>query len=186
MRHYLQTVIGRPVQQPLLRALPTIKPLRSTFARTYASSTTYEENGRQRSAPRQQSNNVAVRNQDSGLPDTRFEKNRQEWLKSRGVRPPSKVKRKPNLDTESSMKKHLQYLRDPMKLSDYIRTTLRHDDFETAEKVVQYASKTMQCVVSWNHLVDWQLSRGKIGGAIKTFNEVRLVILLNRIVVNSV
>lgn len=70
------------------------------------------------------------------------------------------------------MKKHFQYLQDPLKLAEYIRRTLRNDDFETAEKVVQYASKTLQCVVSWNHLVDWQLSKGRMNGAIKTFNEV--------------
>jgi pentatricopeptide repeat protein len=37
---------------------------------------------------------------------------------------------------------------------------------------VRAASKTIKCTVSWNHLIDWQLSKGKINGAIRIYNEV--------------
>ncbi len=95
---------------------------------------------------------------------------RQEWIESRGVRPVSK--RKPLLDEDRELAKQLRYLKDPLKLADYVRKTLLRDDFETAQKVVRAASKDVQCVVSWNHLVDWQLNKGSMNAAIKTYNEV--------------
>jgi hypothetical protein len=70
------------------------------------------------------------------------------------------------------MSQQLRYLKDPLKLADHVRKTLLRDDFETAQKVVRAASRDVQCVVSWNHLVDWQLSKGFMNAAIKTYNEV--------------
>lgn len=172
IRHCLQSIIGRPLQLSI-RTQHTPRPIVRNIARAYASSYTTLKQDREASRRRNDDDDdVSVRPSSFGLQGNRFEENRQQWLKSRGVRPPSSVKRKPNLDTEVSMRKHLQYLQDPMKLSDYIRTTLRNDDYETAEKVVHFASKKMQCVVSWNHLVDWQLSKGKMNAAIKIYNEV--------------
>lgn len=172
MRHCLQTIIGRPLQQLHARSIPTPRPVFRSCSRTYTQSHALLKE--QRESAYQQDGHITISNSSSELSTTRFERNRQEWLRSRGVRPPSKVKRRPNLETEASMNKHLQYLRDPLKLSEYVRTTLRNDDFETAEKVVHYASKKMQCVVSWNHLVDWQLSKGRMNAAIKIFNDVSL------------
>lgn len=173
IKRCLQTIIGRPAPFASLSSSSTARISRRAFA-----SNTYSESGHQKSSSPQRDDKVwTIAKPSSHLPHSRFEQNRQEWLKSRGTRPPSKaLKRRPNLDTESAMQKHFQYLQDPLKLSEYIRRTLRNDDFETAEKVVQYASKTLQCVVSWNHLVDWQLSKGRMNGAIKTFNEVWRVV----------
>ena len=70
---------------------------------------------------------------------------------------------------------HLVYLKDPLKLADFIRKTLRDGDFETAQKIVRAASKDVQCIVSWNHLVDWQVTQGKLNAAIKTYNEVCMI-----------
>jgi hypothetical protein len=96
--------------------------------------------------------------------------NRQKWLESRGVTPLHKRKER---ETDGPLiKKQLKHLKDPLKLAEHVRATLREDDFETALAVVRAASKDTQCIVSWNHLIDWQLSRGKMNGAIKTYNEV--------------
>lgn len=65
------------------------------------------------------------------------------------------------------------FLKDPLKLANDVRDTLRKDRFEEAQEVVRTASKDLQCVVSWNHLIDWQMSQGKVNGAVKTYNEVR-------------
>jgi hypothetical protein len=70
------------------------------------------------------------------------------------------------------MTKQLKYLKDPLKLAEHVRKILRDDDFESALALVRAASKDTQCIVSWNHLIDWQLSRQKMNGAIKTYNEV--------------
>jgi hypothetical protein len=70
------------------------------------------------------------------------------------------------------LKKHPEYANDPLKLAEYTRKALRGDDFETAIAVVRAASKGIACTVSWNHLIDWQMTKGKMNAAIKTYNEV--------------
>jgi hypothetical protein len=70
------------------------------------------------------------------------------------------------------LQKHPAYANDPLKLAEYVRKALKGDDFETAVAVVRAASKTLSCTVSWNHLMDWQMSKGKMNGAFKTYNEV--------------
>ncbi|CZT07645.1 uncharacterized protein RCO7_10260 [Rhynchosporium graminicola] len=97
---------------------------------------------------------------------------RRKWLDSRGIRPVSKkgvrVER-----TDFEIRKHLKYLNDPLKLADYVRQTLRREEFEVAQEVVRAASKTTMCVVSWNHLVEWQLTKGRMNAAISTYNEMK-------------
>lgn len=72
-----------------------------------------------------------------------------------------------------AIRKELTYLGDPLKLADHVFHLLRQDKFHEAELLVQTASKSLSCTVSWNHLMDWQLSQGKINTAIKTYNAVR-------------
>ena len=101
---------------------------------------------------------------------------REEWIASRGVRPANRPANRPATRSKSisdfGVEKHIRYLQDPLKLADFIRETLMDDEFEKAEQFVRAASKTIQCTVSWNHLVEWQLSKGKMNAAIKTYNEV--------------
>jgi tetratricopeptide (TPR) repeat protein len=66
----------------------------------------------------------------------------------------------------------LTYLGDPLKLADHVLHLLRQNRFDEAELLVQTASKRFPCTVSWNHLMDWQLSQGKVNTAIKTYNAV--------------
>ena len=103
-----------------------------------------------------------------GAVSTSFD--RQAWLESRGVTPIHKQREKKTED--QVIKKQLSYLKDPLKLADHVRKTLREDDFDNTLALVRAASKNIQCVVSWNHLIDWQLSKGKMNAAIKTYNEV--------------
>jgi len=70
------------------------------------------------------------------------------------------------------MRRTLKLLKDPLKLAEHVRKCLKDDDFDTTLATVRAASKNVQCTVSWNHLIDWQLSRGKMNAAIKTYNEV--------------
>lgn len=70
------------------------------------------------------------------------------------------------------LSKHPVYGSDPVKLAEYIRKALKGDDFESALAVVRAASKGLSCTVSWNHLIDWQMSKGKMNSALKTYNEV--------------
>ena len=97
---------------------------------------------------------------------------RKKWLDSRGIRPTSSPKKE---TTEREIRQHLTYLSDPLKLTDFVRQTLRRDEFDFAEELVRSASKNTKCVVSWNHLVEWQLSKGKMNAALSTYNEVMLL-----------
>ena len=95
---------------------------------------------------------------------------RQRWLESRGVTPLHKKTQR--VADNTVMRVQLKHLKDPLKLAEHVRATLREDDFESALAIVRAASKDTQCVVSWNHLIDWQLSKKKMNGAIKSYNEV--------------
>ncbi|KAH6715403.1 hypothetical protein BKA61DRAFT_604435 [Leptodontidium sp. MPI-SDFR-AT-0119] len=97
---------------------------------------------------------------------------RRKWLDSRGIRPPSK-KEGQLARTESDIRHHLTYLSDPLKLADFVRQELRRDKFDFAQELVRTASKNTKCVVSWNHLVEWQLMKGKMNAAISTYNEMK-------------
>ncbi|RKF61255.1 Pentatricopeptide repeat-containing protein 2, mitochondrial [Golovinomyces cichoracearum] len=75
------------------------------------------------------------------------------------------------IDTRSNF--HISLRNDPLKLADYIRRILNKGNFEVALKTVRDASRTTQCVVSWNHLIDWLMSKGKMRAAFKIYQEMK-------------
>jgi hypothetical protein len=81
-------------------------------------------------------------------------------------KPPGKVLR------PADVQKELTYLGDPLKLANHVFNLLRQDKFDDAELLVRTASKSYPCTVSWNHLINWQLSQGKVNVAVKSYNEV--------------
>ena len=97
---------------------------------------------------------------------------RQKWIESRGVRPAWKEKPEEasGIDRETALE--LKRLQDPLKMADYVRKKLLKDKFEEAQTLVRAQSKHAQVVVSWNHLISWQLSKGSLNAALKTYNEV--------------
>jgi hypothetical protein len=97
---------------------------------------------------------------------------RQEWIESRGVRPAWREKAGVASSIDRETAQELKHLQDPLKLADFIRRKLQQDNFEDAQKFVRAASKHSQCIVSWNHLISWQLSKGSLKAALKTYNEV--------------
>jgi hypothetical protein len=99
-------------------------------------------------------------------------KQREQWFESRGVRPADKPARRQLNDKEYALRRELRYLNDPLKLAQHVRICLRDDEFHNTLALIRAASKDLQCTVSWNHLIDWQLSKGKMNAAIKTYNEV--------------
>lgn len=76
-------------------------------------------------------------------------------------------------NTEREISLHLKYLRDPIKLAEFVRETLRSNDYDLAQKVVNEASSSIACVVSWNHLIEWQLSKGRMNAAMKCYNDMK-------------
>ena len=78
----------------------------------------------------------------------------------------------PDLKKKRSLETELLYLRDPLKLADNTVALLKEDQYEKALEVVKAASNRMSCVVSWNCLVDHELSGGKVHNALKLYNQV--------------
>ena len=73
---------------------------------------------------------------------------------------------------EKSLREELKYLGDPLKLAEYIDDLLRKNAFEKAAELVRMASKSIPCTVSWNHLINYEMSQGRINSAVKLYNEV--------------
>ena len=75
---------------------------------------------------------------------------------------------------KSHLRLELRWLKDPMKLADHTVKLLRDDDFLKALELVRLASKDLECTVSWNHLIDYEMSKARVTEAVKLYNEVSL------------
>ena len=73
---------------------------------------------------------------------------------------------------KKSLQEELRWLKDPLKLAENVIALLRRDEFQKALELVRLASKDIQCTVSWNHLVDYEMSKGRVTNASKVYNEV--------------
>lgn len=67
----------------------------------------------------------------------------------------------------------VRWLKDPVKLADHTVKLLREDDFRKALEIVRMASKYVQCTVSWNHLIDYEMSKARVADALKWYNEMK-------------
>ncbi|GAB7351474.1 hypothetical protein MBLNU459_g2130t3 [Dothideomycetes sp. NU459] len=74
---------------------------------------------------------------------------------------------------ERALKQELRYLKDPLKHADHVRHVLRGNDFDKALALCRMASKQMECVVSWNHCINWLLVRKDVIKALKLYNEMK-------------
>jgi len=76
---------------------------------------------------------------------------------------------------QKDLERELVWLRDPLKLAARVVALLRHgdDDYDKAFALVRLASKKMECTVSWNHLIDYDMHKARVSAAVKTYNEVR-------------
>ena len=70
------------------------------------------------------------------------------------------------------LEQELRYLKDPLKLANNTIKLLRTDQNQKALELVKLGSKDVACVVSWNHLIDYEMSKGRINAALKLYNEV--------------
>ncbi|KAI1417716.1 hypothetical protein F5Y13DRAFT_185048 [Hypoxylon sp. FL1857] len=74
---------------------------------------------------------------------------------------------------EWAAQKQLQYLNDPLHIADYVRKTLAKGNFEEAALITRKASRDKKVIVSWNHLIDYQLQNDRLHAAIKLYNEMK-------------
>lgn len=74
----------------------------------------------------------------------------------------------------SNRKRELRYLQDPLELAVFVRQQLKKGKIVEMKQLVVMASQSMDCIVSWNHIVDYLLANGKINEALKVYNDVCL------------
>ena len=72
-----------------------------------------------------------------------------------------------------ALQQEMRYLGDPLKLAANTVTLLKKDQDEKAGDLVRMASKSMPCTVSWNHMIDYEMSKGRVTRAMATYNDVR-------------
>lgn len=83
-------------------------------------------------------------------------------------------KRDPQMsDSEwNRRKRELRHLQDPLELATFVQNELRKDKITEMLQLVRMASHSMQCIVSWNHIVDYYLAHERVNDALKVYNEV--------------
>ncbi|KAK0670631.1 hypothetical protein QBC41DRAFT_317428 [Cercophora samala] len=77
------------------------------------------------------------------------------------------------LKVKKVVKKHLQYLKDPLHIGNHVKKALTAGNWDEALMMARMASVDTKVEVSWNHLIDYQLEKGRLQAAIKTFNEMK-------------
>ena len=77
----------------------------------------------------------------------------------------------------AALETELRYLNDPLKLAKNTLELLRRNDHVKALELVRLASRKMPCIVSWNHIIDYDMSKGKVAAAVKTYNEVGIALM---------
>lgn len=82
----------------------------------------------------------------------------------------SSPSRRPAADLH--LRKELTYLNDPFKLAEHVLETLKAGNDEKALALVRLSSRELANIVSWNHVIDYQMKQGKTSVAIDTYNEV--------------
>lgn len=74
---------------------------------------------------------------------------------------------------ERALRTELKYLSDPVKLAEHVRYTLRRNQPEKALDLCRLASKQQEVIVSWNHCVDWYMTKGRVDEGIRIYNEMK-------------
>lgn len=69
-------------------------------------------------------------------------------------------------------KRELRHLQDPLDLATFVKKELAKGRVQEMLQLVRMASHSMQCIVSWNHIIDQRLANGHINDAFKVYNEV--------------
>jgi hypothetical protein len=73
-------------------------------------------------------------------------------------------------------RRELQHLRDPLELANFVKQELGKGKETEMLQLVRIASRSMECVVSWNHIIKDALEKGKVNHALKVYNEVRVLV----------
>jgi pentatricopeptide repeat protein len=86
------------------------------------------------------------------------------WLGKRDSRIPTKE--------WNARRRELQYLKDPLEVAGFVKQELGKDRVSEMLQLVRMASHSMQCVVSWNHIIDYYAANERVSDALRVYNEV--------------
>ena len=96
-------------------------------------------------------------------------------VRKSNVEGPGQSDKAPQHYRRSLLDKELEWIKDPLKLADRVVHLMDKNDensFEKAVALVQRASKSMYCTVSWNHLINHEMRQGTVKNAVKLYNDV--------------
>ena len=98
--------------------------------------------------------------------------------------------------TEGEIKRELEYLKDPLKIADEVRRRLRNlngnipdeakNQLNRIKQLVRAASKELECVVSWNHIINHEFLQRRPNAALKAFNEVSPQFVKSTLILTSI
>ncbi|KAL8743274.1 MAG: hypothetical protein Q9190_004356 [Brigantiaea leucoxantha] len=74
---------------------------------------------------------------------------------------------------KSHLAKELQFLQDPLRLAENTVSLLQRNEYDKSLEIVRLASKDISCTVSWNHLINYDMSKGDIRKAHKLYLEMK-------------
>jgi pentatricopeptide repeat protein len=80
----------------------------------------------------------------------------------------------------NNRKRELRHLQDPLELANFVKAQLRKGKGAEMWQLVRMASHSMECIVSWNHIIDHFLAEERVGEALKVYNDVRALYLLSQ------
>ena len=72
-----------------------------------------------------------------------------------------------------NLRSELKYLPDRLKLANHIQHVLEHDAVDKALALVRLSSRALENAVSWNHIIDWHMKKGKTKAALEVYNELK-------------
>ena len=79
----------------------------------------------------------------------------------------------PSIYKRSELEKELKWLEHPVKMADRILELCQKDLYFKALSLVRLGTGGKQgYTVSWNHLIDYDMFKGRASAAVKTYNEV--------------
>ncbi|KAL6152129.1 hypothetical protein ACJQWK_04732 [Exserohilum turcicum] len=70
-------------------------------------------------------------------------------------------------------KRELRHLQDPLELAVFVKQELAKDKVDEMLQLVYMASHSMECIVSWNHIIDYYLDKGRVKDALKAYNDMK-------------
>ncbi|KAI1180413.1 hypothetical protein F4777DRAFT_315376 [Nemania sp. FL0916] len=76
-------------------------------------------------------------------------------------------------ETEWAARKELEYLGDALLIAKRVKTALAKDNFDLAITIARQASKRNNVVVTWNHLIEYQLQNQRMHAALKLYSEMK-------------